>query len=398
MNRRYISDSDRYLPMKGLLLIVSVFILLVTCTAAEPYGSIRIESDISSVPVYVDDVYAGQAPILLDDILPGNHLISGSPDGFLPQTRNISLGPGENLTVNFTYLSSENPDSSPLVKIGECIGTPELSNLNGASYDLIHMQDGSLMAYYTGWGESISCMVSTDGILWSQVKDSCLDPSISDSAVQTDPWVFSLPDGGYNMIFRESKGSDYKYTLVSSRDGYLFTNPEPVTFYGLNSSESIQDKPSVPSVIMYPDGLLRVYYHNQGNGIRSAVSKDYGHSWEIEEGSRIQLGTDPAVIILPDGRTGMFYVDLTPRSKGQRIFFSISDNGLDFNTNDSVVVLETTEPGEWLMDPDVEESNGVSHIFFSVMGISSMQDHYSPKVMTSIVKPDCLEERFDNKY
>ena len=396
VDRRYIFISNRYEAMKNLLLLIPFLSLIILIVVADPAASMQIESDIPAVPVYFDGVYAGKTPLLIEDIVPGWHQISGSPDGLLPQTRNISVESGVNISVNFTFHISDQINSPPQIRIGECIGTPEISMLDVTAYDLIHLSDGTLIAYYTGWNDRVSCMVSPDGVVWTPVTDPCLDSSITGSGVQTEPWVFAVPEGGYRMIFRQSVGSEQKYILVSSSDGYHFTKPEPVTFSNINSSEKLKEKVSVPSVILYPGGFMRVYYHIPGLGIMSANSTDYGKTWSTEGGSRIRDGTDPSVVLLPDGKTGMFYVDLTPKSKGQRIFFSISDNGLDFSSNKSVIVLDTTEPGIWLMDPEVEEHSGVAHIFFSIMGGDEMQNHHPPHIMRSVVKLDCLAEKFEN--
>lgn len=67
--------------MKILLLIVFVLLFFMIPVAAE-YGSLEINADIPSVPIYIDDVYEGFTPADVLDIPEGYHLIRASPDGF----------------------------------------------------------------------------------------------------------------------------------------------------------------------------------------------------------------------------------------------------------------------------------------------------------------------------
>lgn len=169
----------------------------------------------------------------------------------------------------------------------------------------------------------------------------------------------------------------------------MFSGEEPITVQSEQKSGS-PDYPSVPAGIMYADGTIRIYYHNPGIGIQSAISEDMGVSWEHEDGTRLKYGTDPTVLLLPDEKTGIFYVDTTPKSKGQRIFFTVSDDGLDFSQYEPVQVLETTEPGVWLMDPEIIEEDGTVYLYFSVMGIEGMQNHVLPGTLRSIISLDCM--------
>lgn len=61
-----------------------------------------------------------------------------------------------------------------MVRIGECVGTPEPSDLDGTSFDLLTLMMGIMMAHYSGWEEGILCMESSDGIHWDKKTDACL--------------------------------------------------------------------------------------------------------------------------------------------------------------------------------------------------------------------------------
>jgi PEGA domain. len=113
-------------------------------------------------------VYAGVTPLTLSDIDAGNHLIQVSPEGFFSQTQNISVKSGEKSTISFSFVYSDRLQIPAMVRIGECVGTPEPSDLDGTSFDLLTLDDGTMMAYYSGWEEGILCMESSDGIHWDK--------------------------------------------------------------------------------------------------------------------------------------------------------------------------------------------------------------------------------------
>ncbi|HOW03552.1 PEGA domain-containing protein [Methanospirillum hungatei] len=373
--------------MKILLLIVTGLLFLMVSVAAES-GSLEITADIPSVPVYIDNEYAGLSPVHVSEILEGYHLIRASPEGFFSQTQNISVEADELTYVSFSFLNSDKIPMPALVRIGECVGTPEPSDLDGTAYDIIRLPDGSLMAYYSGWEQGIMCMESADGISWERMSEPCLGVPTRGSVFRTEPWVFALPDGTYRMVFRQTVGHQHSLYSGTSQDGISFSGEEQIPIDG-EDTQGNSGYPSVPTGITYDDGTVRMYYSIPGSGIKSAISDDMGISWKKEDGIRIRYGTDPAVLILPDGRTGIFYVDTTPKSKGQRIFFSLSEDGLNFSGS-PVQVLETMEPGVWLMDPEIISEDDTTYLYFSVMGIEGMQHHTLPGTLRSVIDMGCL--------
>jgi len=327
--------------------------------------------------------------LTLSGISEGYHLVRASPEGFFSQTQNISVQENENAQLTFSFLADDHKQVPAMVRIGDCVGTPEPSDLDGPAYDLIRLADGTLMAYYSGWEEGILCMKSSDGISWEKLPDSCLDVTTKGKVFTTDPWVFSLPDGTFRMIFRQTVGSRHSLYSGTSQDGIHFSDEEPVFIDG-DDTEGMPGYPSVPAGLSYDNGTIRMYYSIPSVGIKSARSEDRGATWVKEEGVRIHYGTDPTAILLADGRTGLFYVDTTPKSKGQRIFFAVSDDGIDFSIAPPMQVLETIEPGVWLMDPEVIRDDGKTYLYFSVMGVEGMQHRVMPGTLRSIIDLDCL--------
>lgn len=374
--------------MKYVLLIVTSLLFIMVPITADS-GSLEISSDIDSVPIYIDNTFAGVTPLTVTDIEPGYHLVKASPEGLFQQTRNISVNSGELSPISFIFLLSDYQIPA-MVRIGDCVGTPESSDLDGTAFDLHRISDDTLMAYFSGRNEGIQCMASSDGISWDKMPDSCLEGITNEPEFRNDPWVFLLPDGSYRMIFSKTVGNVHSLYSATSPDGIRFTGEEKIIISG-DEEGFISASPAVPSGIVYADGTVRIYYHISGVGIKSAISDDMGISWKSEEGVRIKNGTDPTLILLPDGRTGIVYVDTTPKSKGQRIFYSLSEDGLDFSRYRPVQILESIEPGVWLMDPEVITEDETFYLYFSVMGIEGMQNQGLPGILRSIINPDCLE-------
>lgn len=375
--------------MNYVLVMVTAFLFLMVPVTADS-GSLEVNTDVDSVPIYIDGSFAGVTPLFIQNISSGYHLVSASPEGFFQQTQNISIIPGEVTHIMYIFISSDEQIPA-MVRIGECVGTPQPSALDGTSYDLNWISDDILMAYFSGRDEGIECMKSSDGILWDRIADSCLETTSKGSEFRNDPWVFHLPDGTYRMIFNKPEEKGHHLYSASSPDGIHFSGEEIVNLVPSEGSNQTIN-PTVPSGIVYPDGTIRIYYAIHGAGIQSAISEDMGISWKLEEGSRIEYGTDPTLMLLPDGKTGIIYVDTTPKSKGQRIFFSLSEDGLDFSRYHPIQILESIEPGVWLMDPEIVTDGKVYYVYFSVMGIEGMQNHGLPGTLRSVIDLDCLEK------
>ena len=65
--------------MKILLLIIFGFLFLMVPVAAD-HGSLEINADIPSVPVYIDDEFWGLTPADVPDLPEGYYLVRLSPE------------------------------------------------------------------------------------------------------------------------------------------------------------------------------------------------------------------------------------------------------------------------------------------------------------------------------
>jgi len=125
-------------------------------------------------------------------------------------------------------------------------------------------------------------------------------------------------------------------------------------------SQVVIDQASVPEAVRLPDGRWLIYAVNGstlgGPGFLYAESQDEGRTWTC---GTINLGgADPDVVLLPDGRIRIYYVEFpfgpnqpqpgTPSSEPNRVMSAISSDGKNF-TIESGTRLE----GVNYTDPDV---------------------------------------------
>lgn len=75
-------------------------------------GSIAITSVPSGASVVLDSTIEGITPVILTDVLPGNHALSLSFPGYLFYNRTISVGSEETTAVNANLVPAPEPDTS----------------------------------------------------------------------------------------------------------------------------------------------------------------------------------------------------------------------------------------------------------------------------------------------
>jgi PKD repeat protein len=75
-------------------------------------GSVAVTSVPSGAAVAFDDRYEGTTPVIIPDVLPGNHNISLTYPGFAPYNRAISVGSKETTAVNANLVASTTPATS----------------------------------------------------------------------------------------------------------------------------------------------------------------------------------------------------------------------------------------------------------------------------------------------
>jgi len=380
------------------LIILLLISLLVPHLSAGVSEVLQVDADVPGVAIFLNGTYIGDTPQEIPVSEPGEYQIAATLPGHIAQEKNITVTNETSASIFFTFRNSQPEPSPGLIRIHDCVGTPEQTGLYGTSVTVATMPDGALMAYYSGLGEGVRCAGSDNGSQWHENPGGCLQVLGDEGNARfpfTRPWVYSSADGGYRMIYLTDGGDGPSLFRATSKDGVRFIPDGRVTIH--HSSEAAVASPeqdSIPTGLHLSDGTLRMYYSAPGGVIRSALSRDEGLTWNDEEGFRLMSATDPSIVLLPDKRFWLFYVDLSTGSKGQKLMVTISSDGLLFNSSDAGAIIESEEKGVWILDPEVHVSKeGRWNLYFSLLGKSGEAGITVPTIMSSVIDPDCLMTR-----
>lgn len=393
--RRFLFNAYGSHDMKYPRLMVLLFItLLVPTLSVGVSGEVRVDADLPGVAIFLDGAYIGNTPQNITNLQPGEHQIAATVTGHSAQIRNITSAVNESESVFFTFGSATQEYIPGMIRIRDCVGTPEMTGLLGTSITVATLPNGHLMAYYSGIGEGVRCAGSDNGSGWHEYPDGCLLPGDENntSFPFSSPWVFERADGGYRMIYGINNEAGPSLYSARSEDGVQFIPEGRVNItHSPDSPQTVTDGQfSIPSGLRLADGRLRMYYAISEGGIRSAVSEDDGRTWTDEEGFRLTLATDPSVALFQNRTYGLFYVDLSAGSKGQRLMVATSSDGIKFSSLTGPVI-ESEQKGVWILDPEVHQTKaGRWDLFFSLVGIPGETGIKVPVVMRSVIDPDCL--------
>lgn len=157
-----------------------------------------------------------------------------------------------------------------------------------------------------------------------------------------------LNDGGIRFIGEEpSPGSIQqrrKSRLASwiSYDGYHWFKEDGIRYQPGIDDDSIS---SVPSAIQIRDSIWRLYYVGdfyKSNGIRTAISTDWGLTWKAESKRNILArgDVDPHPVYLTDGRIRLYFrTGMAKPIDVSGIAFADSEDGLNFDTNQTKLII-----------------------------------------------------------
>lgn len=243
--------------------------------------------------------------------------------------------------------------------------------------------DGVYRSYFVSKVDgSLVFNESLDGVTYTRTVKTNLKRSrdiTTDTSLLDHPVVLKLKNGKFLMIHDICVGTcdvgpGLPRRLVSRTSddgiqwgaGVLIPGPNKS---GLNPEGKIFD--SVPTAIQLSSGDIRVYYVQGGAAIGSAISKDNGTSWTVEDGFR--LGTpysntpqresfiDPGVIQDSDGTVYLYFGYVTDWSCMENggtpkgcvpLRVARSSDGLNFKV-DSGNVIEPGPGATQIGDPDV---------------------------------------------
>ena len=379
-----------------LLLLLFITLLIPHLSGGVGQG-VQVDADLPGVAIFLNNTYIGDTPLVIPDLKAGEYQITGTISGHTPQVKNVSVPSEGSGQVSFSFGAGSSDLDPGAIKISDCSETPEQSGLQGTSMTVVTLPDGDMMAYYSGFSDGVQCAGSADGSRWHEYPDGCLEiPGSGDALLPlSSPWVYNAKDGGYWMIYRSGDENGHSLSRAFSGDGIRFTPDGGVTIHHLSETGAdFSEQYSIPTGIRLANGSIRMYYSLQGGGIKSAISVDDGQTWTDEEGSRLNSATDPSIILLPDGRFGLFYVDFSEGSKGQKIKVATSSDGITFNSSDTGTIVESDHKGVWILDPEIHVSkDGRWTLFFSVMGSPGEAGITVPTVMQTTLDPACLVTR-----
>ncbi|MFH0967453.1 MAG: PEGA domain-containing protein [Methanobacteriota archaeon] len=382
------------------LIILLLISLLIPPLSAGASGALQVGADLPGVALFLNGTYIGDTPQTISVNEQGEYQIAATLPGRITQEKNITVTNETLVPIFFTFGPGQPEPYPGLIRIHDCVGTPEKTGLYGTSVTVATMSDGTLMAYYSGFGEGVRCAGSDDGSRWHEYPEGCLPVSGNGGNPGfplTRPWVYASADGGFRMIYLSDGGDGPSLFRASSIDGVTFTPDGKVTInHSPEAAVASPEQESIPTGLHLADGTLRMYYSAPGGGIRSALSHDDGLTWTDEGGFRLTSATDPSIVLFPDNRFGLFYVDLSAGSKGQKLMVTTSSDGLLFNSSDTGAVIESEEKGVWILDPDVYVSKeGRWTLYFSLLGKSGEAGITVPTIMSSVIDPDCLTGRIN---
>ncbi len=253
----------------------------------------------------------------------------------------------------------------------------------------VKLDDGRFRLYAFKQPEmnSVGSFISTDALNWTQESGTRLTARSGESI--TDPFVVRLPDGTWKMFFKIERrdaqhgapgtppsppgGAPRERPCLPEKRTIAIPDPEGPSYHQVLLAKSadgstwqtdnrvIIDQASVPEGLRLSDGRLLIYAVDGsglgGPGLVYAESRDEGKIWTC---GKINLqGADPDVVVLPDGRIRLYFIEFpfgpnppipgsSQANQPNRVRSAISSDGKTFTVEDGVRL-----EGIQYTDPDV---------------------------------------------
>lgn len=201
---------------------------------------------------------------------------------------------------------------------------------------------------------------------------------------QPDGGALYLPDGRIRFLGEEpsptSTQTKHKSRIVSSisDDGINWTREPGIRYIPGPDDDSIS---SVVSVIQIQDATWRMYYVGDfynTNGIRTALTSDWGMTWKAESKTNIldKGDVDPHPVYLSNGKIRLYFRSGMGKPKEvSGISYCDSDDGLRFNINKKVLLISDTATIDYFkLDPAViKYPNGSVQCFMGAINSQNQQ-------------------------
>lgn len=222
--------------------------------------------------------------------------------------------------------------------------------LSGAAVPAVHFaSDGRVIVAGSGMGGRIFTATSNSGASYTQLTATNGLNSIHDGS------VIYLPDGRFRYMVQETSPT---HTMTKARiriasfistDGLLWTKESGVRYQPGIADDSVS---GVPYCLQVQDSVWRLYYAGDlfgntaktmtptpdFNGVRTAISRDWGVTWTAEITKNISRSgdIDPHVVYLSNGKFRMYL--RSARSSG--IIAMDGESPTSFNTTKITTVLK----------------------------------------------------------
>ncbi|MBD1209322.1 MAG: T9SS type A sorting domain-containing protein [Ignavibacteria bacterium] len=232
---------------------------------------------------------------------------------------------------------------------------PDSIALSGAAVPAVHfVSDGRVIVAGSGTGGRLFTATSNNGTSYIRLTAANGLSSFNDGS------VIYLPDGRFRYIVQEAsptstttKPRTHIASFIST-DGLLWTKESGVRYQPGIADDSVS---GVPYCLQVQDSVWRLYYAGDlfgntaktmtptpgFNGVRTAISRDWGVTWTAEITKNISRSgdIDPHVVYLSNGKFRMYL--RSARSNG--IIAIDGDSPTSFDTTKITTVLKDGASG-----------------------------------------------------
>jgi len=222
--------------------------------------------------------------------------------------------------------------------------------LSGAAVPAVHFaSDGRVIIAGSGMGGRLFTATSNNGTSYTQLTAANGLSSFNDGS------VIYLPDGRFRYMVQEASPTNtmtkprVRIASFISTDGLLWTKESGVRYQPGIADDSVS---GVPYCLQVQDSVWRLYYAGDlfgntaktmtpapgFNGVRTAISRDWGITWTAEITKNISRSgdIDPHVVYLSNGKFRMYL--RSARSGG--IIAMDGDSPTSFDTTKITTVLK----------------------------------------------------------
>jgi hypothetical protein len=134
------SGRGAAIALAALMTIVSAAPLVASPEAAAPsVGGLAVASDPGGATVYIDGEFAGQTPLSLKRVKPGDHRVRVVKDGYLENARIVTVSAGKSSSLEIRLTVRNTSDARPEGQVGGVSGISSGGGSGGSSKKWIYV-------------------------------------------------------------------------------------------------------------------------------------------------------------------------------------------------------------------------------------------------------------------